>query len=495
MSSPPPETALPSDAELAALQLAADPLADQAIAEILGPWPAQGADAGAPQWQRLATVNILLGQWTDNAAVAGWRAPLGPVQGMVSGAPAEGVVDAPMAEALDRYVAAARALPGWADMAQVERAEQLFMEHGALSCILLFCASLPECYVVPDLSSVLHTTGQLEQNTEYRIRSTAAMIFPVMLRGGLGPQGAGVAQTLKVRLIHATVRNLILRGSPQAAAEALRRGDSAWVPPAPGPLPAGRGGLFQALHARGWDTANDGLPCNQEELGYTLLTFGYVFLRSLRRLGIGLTARDEAAYLHAWNVAGHVLGIDRAVMVGTMDDGQRLMARMQARGRAHAFVPDPRPALGQALMHTMEKSLPWEIAKPFPRLMTRYLCGPETAGDLGLQGSTPWVSAVLFWGTLGLARLVDGVVRLFAPRFSITRALTRVLGYHFMSQVLMSQTRPLQLPAELLQQVDETVHHWSDDPHAPAWLNHLEDRLTTAGSWSAGLAQPASGGR
>ena len=43
-------------------------------------------------------------------------------------------------------------------------------DHGALSCILLFCASLPECYVVPDLSSVLHTTGQLEQNTEYRIR-------------------------------------------------------------------------------------------------------------------------------------------------------------------------------------------------------------------------------------------------------------------------------------------------------------------------------------
>ena len=66
------------------------------------------------------------------------------------------------------------------------------MDHGALSCILLFCASLPECYVVPDLSSVLHTTGQLEQNTEYRIRSTAAMIFPVMLHGGLSHRGAGV---------------------------------------------------------------------------------------------------------------------------------------------------------------------------------------------------------------------------------------------------------------------------------------------------------------
>ncbi|MCB2042404.1 MAG: DUF2236 domain-containing protein, partial [Rhodoferax sp.] len=60
-----------------------------------------------------------------------------------------------------------------------------FYEYGPLSCILLFCASLPECYVLPDLATVLHRAGQLEQHTEYRIRSTAAMIFPVMMRGGL----------------------------------------------------------------------------------------------------------------------------------------------------------------------------------------------------------------------------------------------------------------------------------------------------------------------
>jgi hypothetical protein len=77
------------------------------------------------------------------------------------------------------------------------------------------------------------------------------------------------------------------------------------------------------------------------------------------------------------------------------------------------------------------------------------------------------------------------------PRFSIVRALTRILGYHFMSKVLMSQTRPLQLPTELLNQVDEVMHSWSDDPHAPRWLNRIEDRLTTRGSWSLGLAGKA----
>ncbi|NKF15305.1 oxygenase MpaB family protein, partial [Rhizobium phaseoli] len=88
-----------------------------------------------------------------------------------------------------------------------------------------------------------------------------------------------------------------------------------------------------------------------------------------RRLGLGLPPGDEEAYLHAWNVVGHVLGIDRSLMVETMAQGDALMALMQARGRAEPVTPDPRPALGQALMQTMANALPWRIVKPLPQLM------------------------------------------------------------------------------------------------------------------------------
>ena len=211
MSQSTPHAHAISDAALADMQHHADPLADKTIADILGDWPAGDVAVDAPQWARNDTVNRLFGQWADNATLVGWTA-----QG-------EGV-DAAMADALNYYVQTAQVLPDWADARKIERAEKLFMEHGALSCILLFCASLPECYVIPDLSSVLHTSGQLEQNAEYRIRSTAAMIFPVMMHGGLSHPGAGVAQVLKVRLIHATIRNLILHGSPQSAVAQLLAG-------------------------------------------------------------------------------------------------------------------------------------------------------------------------------------------------------------------------------------------------------------------------------
>lgn len=453
-----------ADTLLATQPWHADPLADDTIARILGPWPEDGGVPGAQSdpFQRIACVNRLFPTGADNGALPGWQPPAG--------------VPDDIGQALHAYLQAGQQLPPWADTARIERAEVLFMEYGALSCVLLFCASLPECYVIPDLASVLHIAGGLEQHTEHRIRATAAMIFPVMMHGGLTqPGGAGVAQVLKVRLIHATIRHLILRGAPVAGQTAGR------VAPLDRPADAS---LYQTLSTHGWDIERQGLPCNQVELAYTLLTFGYVFLRSLRRLGIGLPTADEEAYLHAWNVVGHVLGIEDSLMAHTMDEAAELLVRLQAWGRTQVTPPDARPALADALMGTMEQAVPWPIARPFPRLMTRYLCGRGVAGELGLNDSpAPWRSWLLFWVLLIAARAIDTAARRIWPQFSLARSFTRVLGYHFLVKILMDQTRPLLLPVRLLNQIGQLVTGWSDDPRAPRWLNRVEDRLTTAGAW------------
>eukprot|EP01034_Spumella_vulgaris_P036403 gene36402-biopygen30949 len=63
-----------NEAELNAMQLDTDPLADDTIARILGPWPSGMPALDAQQWQAIATVNRLLGQWSSNAALQHWRA-------------------------------------------------------------------------------------------------------------------------------------------------------------------------------------------------------------------------------------------------------------------------------------------------------------------------------------------------------------------------------------------------------------------------------------
>jgi hypothetical protein len=438
--------------------LRADPLADAAIARILGP-----GRPGGPDMETIGVLNKEIARWQLNGDLDGWRAS--------PGLPAE------MAAALEDYVAKARVLPDWADAARIARAEVLFMEMSMASCTLLFCASLPQCYVMPDLAAVLHAAGELEQHTDYRVRATAAMIFPVMMHGGLtAPAGGGVAQAIKVRLIHAMIRHLVLRGDVADALVAPRR-----VPR----LLARGGTMPQVLYAHGWDIDRLGLPCNQEELAYTLLTFNYVFLQGLRRLGLGLRKRDEEAYMHTWNVLGYVLGIEPGLMTDTMSDGARMFADVQAKSRGQVRQSDPRPALAGALVATMQRYIPPRVLKPFPVLLTRHLVGKEASCDLGLDGRVSLVSRALFVLGFGLVRAVDAVGRLVFPGFSISRLVTRILGYQLTAKLLMDETRPLKLPDSLRDEVGAAVRAWHNDDKAPRWVNALERRFTGRGAPAA----------
>jgi hypothetical protein len=455
---------LPTDAFLDEMQWVADPPADDAVAAIVGTL------TGTERLDRIDALNAVIRTWHDNAGVAQWRP--------TAKEPASG-----MAEVLQGYLGAAHPLPGWAQPDRIVRAEAMFMDYGALSVTMLFCASLPECYVVPDLATVLHTTGQLEMRAQHRIRTTGAMVFPVMMTGGLTlPTGSGIAQILKVRLIHATVRNLILRGSPE---EAKRAGVA--IPPLAKVQPSDS--MSRALDVHGWDLMTCALPNNQEELAYTLLTFSYVFLRGLRRLGIAFTREQEEDYLHAWNVAGYFLGIRRELMVDTMDQAEKLFAHMQARGRADLVqrtgAVDPRPDLGGALMHAMQSAIPAGPFKSFPVLLTRRLIEPDSARDLGLDASVSWISKACFAALMGTALGIDAIARVAFPDFSISRLITRAIGYRLVCSLLMSQTRDLAVPATLRPGIKGLIARWGRDSKASGWMNALEDRVTTHGDWEA----------
>ncbi len=453
-----------STTEHSAVDLAsrlADPLADGTIAAIIGPWPDGNSSLDAAALQRIAQVNRLMATWDTNASLQHWQAPPD--------------TDAKIALTLQAYLREGSALPDWADRKKVERAEAIFIEDGPLSCTLLFCASLPECYVLPNLADVLHIAGQLEAHTEHRIRQTAAMIFPVMLRGGLmGAEGQGLAQVLKVRLIHATIRHLILRGRPEHA--------QGLIPKRPPSLDQPES-MHTALMRHGWDVSQQGMPCNQTELAYTLLTFSYVFLKGLRTLNQGLGRDDEEAYLHTWNVMGHVLGIRTEFMAHAMPQAQAMLDQMQATARRSTPQPDVRPALGRALMDALARSLSLPILRQLPVPLTQWLVGPQTARDIGLAEPATWPTRILFALLRGLVGALDAVGRLFSRQFSLSRMFTRVLGYHLLTKLLLSQTRPLALPDRVLDNLHQTIGQWENDPKASRWLNRLEDVFTTRGSW------------
>ena len=270
---------------------------------------------------------------------------------------------------LAEYLRISGTLPPWADAALIRSGENVFLRYGLTSFGILACASLPECYVLRDVAAVLGTTQRLDAHARRRVFETAMMVLAVMDEGGLAPGGSGIRIVQKVRLMHAAVRHLILTTPPSAPAG----------PPA---------SLADTLVAQRWPAAR-GTPLSQEDLAAVLLTFSYVMVRGWKHLGITLSPEETRAYLHSWNVVGHVLGIRDELLAHDLDDAARLF-EMIKRQRA-ADTPDGR-ALTAAIIGVCERFAgPSQILlRPVPRILMRGLLQPETCTMLAVPALGLW---------------------------------------------------------------------------------------------------------
>ena len=75
-------------------------------------------------------------------------------------------------------------------------------------------------------------------------------------------------------------------------------------------------------------------------------------------------------------------------------------------------------------------------------------------------------------------RVIDTLGRLVYPGFSIALFITRILGYRFMKQMLMDQTRPLKLPQSVKERVNTMMSHWGERVQEPVWVHSLENYLS-----------------
>ena len=165
---------------------------------------------------------------------------------------------------------------------------------------------------------VLTLTTRLLSNPTRRITEVSQFLVDVMQPGGLTtPGGRGRRSIQKVRLMHAAVRKL-------------------------------------AAESPDWNPAWD-LPINQEDLAGTLMSFSWIVLDGLEKLGAALTSDEREAYLHCWKVIGHLLGIRNELLPKNFDSARDLAAAIVRR----QFGPSSEgKALTKALVDMMAQVLP-----------------------------------------------------------------------------------------------------------------------------------------
>jgi hypothetical protein len=259
-------------------------------------------------------------------------------------------------EDIRAYMKVAGKLPPWQDARAIAEAQAFFLLYGMASATLLACASLPQCFVMKHGTEVLAYTKFLQVDPTRRIRETAQMVMDVMCPGGLEPGGRGIHATMKVRVMHAIVRHMIMHdpyARPNPADLALR--------------------------------AKFGRPVNQEDMAYTLMTFSYVVVEGFRSMGYAMSAAERNGYIHCWNVVGYLMGIREALLPARYDDARELFNAIQRRQHGRS---DAGRKLTAALLAAVQDALPGRLHDSLPAALTRKLVGRQTADLLGVPRLT-----------------------------------------------------------------------------------------------------------
>jgi hypothetical protein len=241
---------------------------------------------------------------------------------------ADAVPEAP--DALRALLDDASRAPSWLDPALVDAGATSFWRVGAPALVLtLTYGSLAYGYQYADLSRPLAATGRLERMASRRLGETSRWLLAVTTPGGMRPGAAGWSASVRVRVVHALVR------------DRLRRSGT-------------------------WDEASWGVPISATAAAVTAIAgFDVVPARAMADLGVRTTAAEREARTALWRWVGHVMGVpegllpeDHAAAVALSDavpdvldgpdaDGTRLMRALLRHGLPLEGLL-PRRAVGPA---------------------------------------------------------------------------------------------------------------------------------------------------
>jgi len=221
----------------------------------------------------------------------------------------EAVPDAP--EPLRALFRQLECPPIWVDRGRCNLGGATFLRC-RLGFVPLALLALPIIYSWPAGNKPLALSGQLVHRASQRLKDTARYVFAVSQPDGLSRFSDGFAMTVRVRLIHAQVRRLLLESGQ-------------------------------------WRQDVWGAPINQCHMAGTNLMFSVGVLDGLTRLGYRFNRVEREALLHLWRYAGYLLGVEPELQVAAEFEGHRLLDLM------FAFEPQPDDdsrALVDALMQT-----------------------------------------------------------------------------------------------------------------------------------------------
>ena len=200
--------------------------------------------------------------------------------------------------------------PAWVDWQRLERGAQACALSGQTGMRVLRDFGLMAGYQASGINQTLVKTGALERGATRRVAETTKWWMDCTTVGGLKPSSEGFKTTLKVRLIHAIIRQRLLKQAD-------------------------------------WNTAQWGVPINQLDMQATYLAFSVSFLLGQKLMGTLISRQESEDVMHLWRYIGWLMGVNESLLCTTEQEGRIALYQNVI---SQATADDSTRQLGRALM-------------------------------------------------------------------------------------------------------------------------------------------------
>ncbi|MFJ2738283.1 oxygenase MpaB family protein [Streptomyces sp. NPDC087440] len=250
---------------------------------------------------------------------------------------------------LTDYLRDVNRLPSWADPALLAASEKLYKRLNSYLFVSESLGSGILSTVIPrEARAVYWSAGGADMKE--RAAKTFTFGYDLHSPTTWQPQGYFVVSANKTRLVHSVVRNLLVTSK------------------------------------RFMETADQPKPISNGDILVTFHSVATVAYKNMKKWGIKVSAQEEAADLHAWQVALHLLGVQRQFIPASWAEAVKQADQM--------LWPVVAPTaeginLARTLIGYIEDAT-LGLTTGFVNEMVRYLIGDKYADWLGLPRD--WVS-------------------------------------------------------------------------------------------------------
>lgn len=286
-------------------------------------------------------------------------------QGMDGGAIA--LTDAP--EIVRAFFEDIERTPPWFDAAQALPGCRAFHRNSEMFVGAFVAAVLIEGFSTL-ISQSFSITGRLVDQGARRLKQNNRQLVEIFMPGGLDRHGDGWKLSVRIRLVHARVRQLLDR-------------------------------------AEEWDAAAWGHPLSAAHMAFATAAFSGLLLKRAGMLGVSLSEEESRSFMLVWRYAGHLMGVPSDLLFESEAEAVHLH-------RIGALCEPPPTLESIILANGLINSAPIVagIAEPGPRRqlsrkiyrISRAMIGDDLADKLQYP-------AMRTTGTLAALRLTNGLER------------------------------------------------------------------------------------